>query len=96
MFKVKENKNIEKKQQQKQTICDRSKKNTFWTSAQTKLKTQIDQLNTKQNKNSVCAWLADLWLETKTHTHTFKAANPEIYRKIYETKRQHFNEVKID
>lgn len=92
MFKVKQNKNIEKKQQQKQTICDRSKKkNTFWTSAQTKLKTQIDQLNTKQNKNSVCAWLADLWLETKTHTHTFKAANPEIYRKIYKTKRQHFN-----
>lgn len=91
MFKAKQNKNIEKKQQQKQTICDRSKKNTFWTSAQTKLKTQIDQLNTKQNKNSVCAWLADLWLETKTHTHTFKAANPETYRKIYETKRQHFN-----
>lgn len=91
MFKAKQNKNIEKKQQQKQTICDRSKKNTFWTSAQTKLKTQIDQLNTKKNKNSVCAWLADLWLETKTHTHTFKAANPEIYRKIYKTKRQHFN-----
>lgn len=39
----------------------------------------------------MCAWLADLWLETKTHTHTFKAANPEIYRKIYKTKRQHFN-----
>lgn len=29
MFKVKQNKNIEKKQQQKQTICDRSKKKHF-------------------------------------------------------------------
>lgn len=92
MFKAKQNKNIEKKTTTNtKKYVTVAKKNTFWTSAQTKLKTQIDQLNTKQNKNSVCAWLADLWLETKTHTHTFKAANPEIYRKIYKTKRQHFN-----
>lgn len=51
MFKAKQNKNIEKKQQQKQTICDRSKKTLFGPQRKQNLKRKSISLT--QNKTKI-------------------------------------------